>query len=89
MNEGLCLSPRISLVKNIGFDGSGENCRLDKEFLKASINNHMINSFPKEIIEDQKGLKEIQKFFNKKYSLINRILHKLKFFSLKFKKIFF
>ena len=88
MNEGLCLSPKISLTRNIGHDGSGTFCSLDKQFLKARINNNKISSFPKEIIEDQKFLKDIQEFFNKKYSLKNRIANKFKILYYNFERLF-
>jgi hypothetical protein len=32
LKNGLCLYPRVSLVRNIGFDGTGENCHADREF---------------------------------------------------------
>lgn len=89
MNKGLCLSPRVSLVRNIGHDGSGDRCKPDRHFLNARLNNNKINSFPKEIIEDQKGLKDMQDFFNKKYSLSNRILKKFKTVYSNIEKIFF
>jgi len=88
MNEGLCLSPKISLTRNIGHDGSGTFCSIDKQFLKARINQYRINSFPKEIVENPKDLKDIQKFFNKKYSLSNRIGNKFKLLYFNLKRIF-
>ena len=78
MKKGLCLAPRISLTKNIGYDGSGDNCPLDNKILKASINQSKITKFPEEFIEDQQALDDIKKYFNEKYSIKNRILLKLK-----------
>ena len=89
MNKGLCLSPRVSLVRNIGHDGSGDRCEMDRQFLNARLNNNKINLFPKEIIEDQKGLKDLQDYFNNKYSLSNRILRRFKILYSKFEKIIF
>ena len=78
MNDGLCLCPRISLTRNIGHDGSGDNCPLDDKIIKAKINQSLINSFPDEIKEDPKGLYDMQSYYNKKFSLKNRVLNKLK-----------
>ena len=89
MNKGLCLSPRVSLVRNIGHDDSGVRCKTDRHVLNERLNNNKIISFPKETIEDKKGLKDLQDFFNKKYSLRNRILNRLKIFYSKLEKIFF
>lgn len=35
LQEGLCLYPRTSLVRNIGFDGTGENCHADRKFYES------------------------------------------------------
>ncbi len=40
LNNGLCLFPRNSLVRNIGFDNSGENCG-DLEPVFSEISNSM------------------------------------------------
>lgn len=89
MNKGLCLSPRISLTRNIGHDGSGVHCKKDKQFQNAGINNYKITSFPENVLEDPVAIKEIQKFFNKKYSLLNRTLNRLKIIYSNLKKTFY
>ncbi len=89
MKKGLCLSPRISLTKNIGHDGSGSICLVDKEFEKAMLNNHRINSFPKKISEDPEALKDIQKYINKKYNFLNRVFNRLSTIYSNLKKTFY
>ncbi|MDJ1502180.1 FkbM family methyltransferase [Xanthocytophaga agilis] len=32
LNNGLCLHPKISLIRNIGHDGSGENCDISSQY---------------------------------------------------------
>ena len=39
LREGLCLMPSKSLVRNTGFDGSGENCDFTDLFLNADLLN--------------------------------------------------
>ena len=43
-NNGLCLHPRTSLVSNIGFDGSGENC--GKLVVEMKLSKNPVNAFP-------------------------------------------
>lgn len=44
---GLCLHPRESLVYNIGFDGSGENCG-NSDSVKVCLAQRPVNEFPAE-----------------------------------------
>ena len=78
MNNGLCLGPRISLTRNIGHDGSGDNCPIDEKIIRARIDHSPVNSFPNEIIEDLEELKMIQNYYNTKFSFKNKCLSKLK-----------
>ena len=49
LNNGLCLAPSKSLVKNIGFDNSGENCGKNTgQEIDFSL-DHKINVFPEDI----------------------------------------
>jgi hypothetical protein len=45
LNNGLCLHPRESLVKNIGFDGSGVNCGVVNN-IKTSFSERQVVYFP-------------------------------------------
>ena len=40
-NDGLCITPKLNLVKNIGFDGSGTSSKSDlfKKFSEVKLNN--------------------------------------------------
>ena len=76
-NNGLCLNPVKSLVKNIGFDGSGVNS-LNQPDDKIKISNIKEFFFPKELIENsilrneiifymkQKNKKEKRNYLKKK-----------------------
>src|SRR3989339_172071 len=50
LSNGLCLHPNKSLIRNIGFDGSGENCK--------NSNNIINNFYNKKIIVKKTELKE-------------------------------
>lgn len=61
INGGLCLYPRTSLVQNIGFDNSGENCRInDKYFCHEILDEITVN--PIEIKESKDFLKLMIEF---------------------------
>lgn len=62
--KGLCLHPRDSLVQNIGFDGSGENCG---KKLKMSINlaNKKVLHFAsidKDCYENKESINRLKQF---------------------------
>lgn len=52
LNNGLCLTPKISLSKNIGYDGSGERTGYNKELLSTKLNQNKIRNFPNIIKEN-------------------------------------
>jgi len=82
-NNGLCISPTINLVNNIGFDGSGTS-GMAKKFSKFSSNsNDEITKyiFPKDI---KYNLKYDQKLFYEKIKSIDPRASKLNIF----KKLF-
>jgi hypothetical protein len=65
---------KSSLVKNIGLDGSGVNCRIDyqinqKKFKNIAFNN-IINELPKENV---KAKKDISNYLKSKFSFINKL----------------
>ena len=88
VNNGLCLNPSKSFVKNIGFDGSGnhtfdiyykDNIILNK---KKKINFNIL------IIEDDKILKKIKIYFRlTKKNFFLKLLNKVIFFKNLFKQI--
>jgi len=61
-HQGLCLNPAISFVKNIGNDGSGENCVRCDVF---SSNNKAVDflELPDAIEESSIAIKRIQRFY--------------------------
>lgn len=89
INKGLCLTPKLSLTRNIGHDGSGIHTYMDEEVLSSKINENPINIFPQFIEEDIYFLNIIRKYLTKKNNLFKRIYRKIMvilFFMLK--KIF-
>lgn len=81
LNNGLCLAPTKSLVRNIGFDNSGENCgNNDGQLISASINN-LVTSFPQlfEInrVEFEKNIAFIKQLRRKNFSLLRCIYNKM------------
>lgn len=81
-NDGLVLVPAISLVKNIGADGSGEhmaNPLLDK----VTNSNSEIHVFPNELVENQLLRKRIKEYYKSiSPDIVRRVWHKLVLLSL-------
>lgn len=76
--KGLCLNPTESFVKNIGIDGSGENCD-DKDVYISSFNNKYPLNFPDTIVENSIAIARIRRFYlQHKLSFITRVKYKLK-----------
>ncbi|OJJ19296.1 hypothetical protein BKI52_21010 [marine bacterium AO1-C] len=42
LEKGLCLHPKISLTRNIGFDNTGEHCVYSKEYLEQKITDEIL-----------------------------------------------
>lgn len=61
IQKGLCLYPHKSLVNNIGFDGSGENCGVYIHGAKVFSNEIRVEKIP--IIESKQALKYMKDFF--------------------------
>ncbi len=77
-NNGLCLNPVRSMVKNIGIDGSGENCN-DSDIYKTILSSNFGYRWPNKIIEDKSALEVIRKFYiSNTPSLMQRIFNKFK-----------
>lgn len=77
LNKGLTLYPYRSIVKNIGHDGSGENCRNTNEY-NTTLLEEEITLIKKEIKIDENIFKKVKKYFkNKKKSFFSRCLNKL------------
>ena len=83
LKNGLCLHPRVSLVKNIGFDGSGVHCDTSKFNYSNQIVIDEINVNKIELKESLKARRLIRKFNLKlksknKVGIIWRFLQLLK-----------
>ncbi|WP_426993725.1 hypothetical protein [Methylomonas sp. CM2] len=63
-NNGLCLTPRYSLIENIGLDGTGENCGHNNAF-KVYLENQSNLKLPDIFEESQIAIKQIQSFHKK------------------------
>ena len=75
-NNGLVLYSRESLCKNIGFDGSGENCGTSKVEDIDTLSDNYVTSFPKELKISEIAERKLCKYFNKQKRK-NTIIHKL------------
>ena len=74
---GLSLRPSSSLVKNIGFDNSGEHCGSD-DYYNRLINDIdcKIDVYPDRIEENKKALKLFSKYYISK-GYIKRLYQKV------------
>lgn len=75
-NNGLCVVPWFSYVKNIGLDGSGTHCNKIDTKMDINLNNelHKFKGIDN-LVEDKKGLKIIQKSI--KRSLLKKYIIKI------------
>ena len=79
--EGICIYPKHSLVKNIGFDGSGRMSSKDKytSILKQNVEHFKINY---EIAKNINLIDDEFNYYIKRKSIIGKLL-------VYFKKIYF
>jgi hypothetical protein len=78
-NNGLCLNPIKSYVKNIGHDGTGEHCNISGYLDNITLNNNSDIKFALDIKEDEKIVIEVKQYFKAtKKSLLVRIFNKIK-----------
>ena len=85
LNNGLCLYPRQSMVRNLGFDGSGTHCHNDKtnKFSKLKMANRT-QVLRRPLEEDPKYLRAVQTHYETQLKawtgkrLRDRVLHRLK-----------
>lgn len=78
LNNKLSLYPKISLIKNIGFDGSGIHSGKSRVYDVKELDTYIpVKIIP--VIEDKVVRKMIEKYFNSiKAGLIKRIMWKVK-----------
>ena len=65
LQRGLPLTPCKSIVRNIGFDGSGENCGSSPWFRIAESINHQIINFPSAIESNENEFKKDKSYFRR------------------------
>ncbi|MCD9513346.1 glycosyltransferase [Photobacterium carnosum] len=76
-NNGLCLNPTVSLVLNIGNDGSGENCT-DNDLYKVELFLDTL-ILPNDININSQAVDRIKKFYKKsKLPIYKKIINKIK-----------
>ena len=79
MQSGLCVNPVDSLVKNIGLDGTGENCVTGVDYLAGDLSQKSEFKFQSIIEESPVALKRILDFYDEKRKpLMLRVLGRLK-----------
>ena len=90
INNGLCVFPWWTHVKNIGFDDSGVNCSLNNK--NPRVNIDLINDFGRftgidNLIENKYALKLLQKLNNRNFikSLLVKLVNKLIGYNLTYK----
>jgi hypothetical protein len=80
LNNMLTLYPGNSLVKNIGFDGTGEHCNSDDTY-NTELSNHNITLKLQSIIESEIGYRAYKEFYQKqKITFARRLLRKVNLF---------
>lgn len=72
--NGLFLYPKHSLVKNIGFDNSGENCE-NIEYFKPSFLNNCVKRYPDVVQENLRAKNSLIKFFQEDFSRLKRFMY--------------
>ena len=77
-NNGLCLNPSLSYVKNIGHDGTGVHCNNEIYIDNEILNTSSIPNFNIKIEENQDAVELIKKHHQRRRKpLITRISNKL------------
>ena len=74
-NNGLCLSPNKSYIKNIGFDGSGEHCHYEYCFnVTRKLNTNENFSFDQNLLqENYYAFNLLKKYYKSRNNILNRI----------------
>lgn len=72
LNKGLSVNPALSLIENIGHDGSGVHSGVSTIY-KGAINNFRINKFPEKLEEYKPGYQAVRYFLkHRKGSYLQR-----------------
>lgn len=79
-NNGLCLNPQKSFVKNIGLDSSGIHCSESYDMDNIFLNNSHNVSFQDSKVEDKEFVKIIksnQRHLRRKKNIMQRVINKI------------
>lgn len=77
LKKGLSVNPALSLIENIGHDGSGVHSGVSSIY-KGAVNNFRINSFPEQLEEYKPGYQAVRNFLkHRKGTYIQRGLRYL------------
>jgi glycosyltransferase involved in cell wall biosynthesis len=78
LRRGLCLHPSVSLIQNIGHDGSGNNCP-GTDIYAVDLKKAPIRYFEKEQRENPEALRRIQIYFRSiRPSFVQRLLNRMR-----------
>ena len=68
LTNSLCVYPNISLVRNIGFDGSGIHCDITDAFTVKNYDKNLSKIIIKnKVLEEKKLNKKIEKYLLKNF----------------------
>ncbi|WKN40718.1 glycosyltransferase family 2 protein [Tunicatimonas pelagia] len=77
LQDGLCLHPNQSLVRNIGFDGTGVHCGDSPAYRQQSVANY-IQVHKQPLVESALARKKVKKYLAPKISLRKNFKKKIK-----------
>ncbi|WP_201575866.1 glycosyltransferase [Psychrobacter immobilis] len=78
LNQGLCLNPTESYVRNIGLDGSGENCGVELRYSTHRLNTLKTPVFIDNQIENNVAVEYIIKYYQSMKMPLNlRVVNKI------------
>jgi hypothetical protein len=78
LNRGLCLHPSVSMVRNIGHDGTGSHCRESEQY-NVKLSEKPIRYYEKNLHEHQEAVHRIKEFYKKMRSpFATKIVQKVK-----------
>jgi hypothetical protein len=61
LNKGLCLNPKLSFARNVGFDGTGVHCGSDLSFQEGQdLNPGGVFIAPAEVAEDREMVEKVK-----------------------------
>ena len=77
LNDGVALYPGKSLVRNIGFDGSGVHCG-KTDIAQSEFLDFRVNSFPTDFVECESSAKALIRYHREEKNLFSKLVRVLK-----------